>query len=94
MPTIKRFGQCRIEMYFADHAPPHFHVITRKDERVAVAIETLSILAGEADSRDTVEAFGWARANRKELRERWRMYSEEDAPKRGGPASRSSKEKS
>jgi hypothetical protein len=80
-------------MYFADHAPPHFHVITRKDERISVTIETLAILAGEADSRDTAEAFGWARANRKELRERWRMYSEEDAPKRMGPVSESSKEK-
>jgi len=81
-------------MYFADHAPPHFHVITRKDERIAVTIETLAILAGEADPRDTADTLGWARANRKELRERWRMYSEEDTPKRIGLVSKSSKEKS
>jgi len=40
-------------MYFDDHPPPHFHVITRKNERVSVVIDTLAIQAGEADSRDT-----------------------------------------
>src|ERR1700691_1045913 len=48
-------------MYFDDHPPPHFHVITRKNERVSVVIDTLAIQAGEADSRDAAEAFGWAR---------------------------------
>jgi hypothetical protein len=81
-------------MYFADHLPPHFHVITRDNERIAVVIETLAMLAGEADPRDTAEAIQWARVNRKELRERWRTYSEEDSPKRAGPVSKFSKEKS
>lgn len=80
MPTVKRFNRCRIEMYFDDHPPSHFHVITRKDEGLAVVIETLVIQAGEADSRDTAEAFKWARENRTELRTRWREYSEEDPP--------------
>lgn len=53
MPTVKRFDRCRIEMYFADHSPPHFHVITRSDERAVYLIETLALWAGEADPRDT-----------------------------------------
>ena len=77
MPTLKRFNRCRIDMYFYDHPPPHFHVITRKDERIAVVIETLITWAGEADPRDTAEAFTWARANRAKLRSRWQEYSEE-----------------
>jgi hypothetical protein len=40
MPTVKRFDRSRIEMYFGDHPPPHFHVITRNNERIAVVIET------------------------------------------------------
>lgn len=48
-------------MYFADHPPPHFHVITVKEERISVVIETLVIQAGEADPRDTAEAMKWAR---------------------------------
>lgn len=78
MPTVKRFDRCRIEMYFGDHPPPHFHIITRKNERVAVMIETLAMLAGTADTRDTVEAFRWAGRNTAELRARWQRYSEEN----------------
>lgn len=46
MPTIKRFHRCRIEMYFGDHSPPHFHIVTQGEQRVAVMIETLAALAG------------------------------------------------
>jgi Domain of unknown function (DUF4160) len=81
-------------MYFADHPPPHFHVITRDDERIAVTIETLAVQAGEAAPRDTAEAIDWARDNREELRERWRTYSEEEVPRSAVPAAKSSKEKS
>ena len=45
---------------------------------VTVVIETLVIQAGDADSRDTAEAFSWARENRAELRSRWQEYSEEE----------------
>lgn len=76
MPTIIRFNRCRIEMYFDDHPPPHFHVITRKEERIAVVIETLVIQAGKADSRDTVEALEWASGQRAKLRAHWKEYSE------------------
>ena len=65
-------------MYFNDHPPPHFHVITRKNERVAVEIDTLITLAGKADSRDTDEALTWARMNRAQLHARWHEYSEEE----------------
>ena len=66
-------------MYFDDHPPPHFHVISRESERIAVVIETLTVLAGDADTRDTAEAFAWARENRKELRSRRQEYSEEES---------------
>jgi hypothetical protein len=36
------FSRCRIEMYFKDHAPPHFHIITGSGERVAVVIESVA----------------------------------------------------
>lgn len=65
-------------MYFGDHPPPHFHVITRSDERAVYVIETLELWAGEADLRDTAEALEWAAANRAELRTRWQQYSEEE----------------
>ena len=33
-------------MGFDDHPPPHFHVITRSDERAVYLIETLALWAG------------------------------------------------
>jgi hypothetical protein len=78
MPTVKRFARCRIEMYFGDHPPPHFHVITRADERAAVRIDTLQVWAGEADPRDLTEALSWAAENRAALWSRWQAYSEVD----------------
>jgi hypothetical protein len=79
MPTVRRFNRCRIEMYFGDHPPPHFHVITRSDEAAVFLIETLARWAGEADPRDTEEAPAWAAFNRPELWARWQQYSEEDS---------------
>lgn len=76
MPTIKRFERCRITMYFKDHAPAHFHIITNSDERVAVIIESSAILAGSAEARDIAEALEWAKNNRETLRGLWQQYSE------------------
>ena len=68
-------------MYFDDHPPPHFHVITRKEARIAVVIETLVIQAGNADPRDTVEAFEWASGQRAKLQALWKEYSEIQPPR-------------
>ena len=79
MPTVKRFNRCRIEMYFGDHPPPHFHVITRSDESAVYLIETLQLWTGEADTRDTADALTWAAINRPLLWARWLEYSEEES---------------
>jgi hypothetical protein len=44
-------------------------------------IETLSIQAGIADSRDTAEAFEWAAGQCAKLRALWKEYSEVQPPK-------------
>ena len=56
-------------MYFADHNPPHFHVIGRDGEAL-VKITTLEIFEfrGCVDSR---EALVWATGNRAPLAKRW-----------------------
>jgi hypothetical protein len=78
MPTVQRFARCRIEMYFGDHAPPHFHVITREEESVVVLIETLQIWRGEVPRREIAEAISWAAENQAQLMARWQEYSEEE----------------
>ena len=56
-------------MYFADHPPPHFHVLGR-DGAAQIAIETLEVIAigGRIDLR---EALAWAGANTALLRAKW-----------------------
>jgi hypothetical protein len=63
-------------MYFGDHAPPHFHVITREDQSVVVLIETLQIWKGEVARRELVEALSWAAENQEQLM--GQEYSEEE----------------
>jgi len=58
-------------MYFGDHPPPDFHIITVADEEVTHLIETLALWAGRADPRDTADALAWAAGNKAELRSRW-----------------------
>ncbi|MGQ0677898.1 MAG: DUF4160 domain-containing protein [Rhodospirillales bacterium] len=52
MPTINRFGKCKICMYFADHGEPHFHVLG-PDGQLVVRIADLRVIEG---SRRRVDA--------------------------------------
>lgn len=73
MPRIARFASTEIAMYFADHPPPHFHVLGR-DGSAQVEIETLEVIAtsGRIDVR---EALAWAAEHRDELRAHWARLS-------------------
>jgi len=74
---VARFTRCRIAMYFDDHPPPHFHVITNGDHECVYRIDTLELWDGEYVS-DADEALEWAAANRDELCGRWLEYSEQE----------------
>jgi Domain of unknown function (DUF4160) len=78
MPTVAGFNRCRITMYFADHPPPHFHIITNDDRECVYRIDTLELWDGDC-ARDADEALAWAAANREELYRRWLEYSEQEA---------------
>ena len=73
MLRIARFASAEIAMYFADHPPPHFHVLGREGA-AQVDIETLEVIAsrGRIDLR---EAPAWAAAHRAELRAHWARLS-------------------
>jgi hypothetical protein len=60
-------------MYFADHPPPHVHVLGREGA-AQVDIETLEVIAssGRIDLR---EALAWVAAHRAELRAHWARLS-------------------
>ena len=69
MPRIARFSATEIAMYFADHPPPHIHVLGRNGQ-AQVAIEDFRIIvrSGRVDIR---EALVWAREHQAELMARW-----------------------
>ena len=73
MPRIVRFANTEIAMFFADHPPPHFHVLGREGA-AQVAIEGLEVIAvsGRVDLR---EALAWAAENHALLLERWAALS-------------------
>jgi Domain of unknown function (DUF4160) len=60
-------------MFFADHNPPHFHVLG-KEGAAQIAIATLEILqmSGKLDLR---EALDWAAENRAFLVSKWEEFS-------------------
>ena len=61
-------------MFFADHNPPHFHVLGRNGS-AQITIEELEVIAlnGRIDLRDALE---WAAVNQAELRRKWNELSE------------------
>jgi hypothetical protein len=75
MPRLQRFSATEIAMYFADHPPPHFHVLGR-DGAAQVTIDTLEVIAtsGRIDLREALE---WATANRATLERKWAELSGE-----------------
>jgi Domain of unknown function (DUF4160) len=73
MPRIARFSNAEIAMYFADHNPPHFHVLGR-DGAAQITIEELAVIAmnGRVDLR---EALAWSAENKDVLRAKWEELS-------------------
>jgi hypothetical protein len=79
MPEISRFYGIIIRMFFADHAPPHFHAVYQ-GHQVEVNIETLEIIAGQMPRRALALVLEWASLHRPELRQAWALASQNQQP--------------
>ena len=64
MPTISMFHGVVIQMFWNDHAPPHFHALYGEYEAI-VSIETLRVLRGGLPRRALALVLGV------ELMENW-----------------------
>jgi hypothetical protein len=73
MPRLIRFTSTEIALYFADHNPPHFHVLGREGA-AQVRIDTLEVMA-QSGAIDLREALAWAAENRAMLEVKWQEYS-------------------
>ncbi len=70
MPTLVRFANFEIDMYFEDHNPPHVHVVGREFEML-VAIRDGAVLAGDVPPRVRRTALRWIADNRETLLRTW-----------------------
>ena len=84
MPEICRFYGIVIKMYFADHAPPHFHAEYAEHE-VRIAIDTLAVITGRLPPRAMGLVAEWASLHQAELQMRWKLAQAHESPGRIDP---------
>jgi hypothetical protein len=74
MPEISRFFGIIVSMYFADHAPPHFHV-RYADQKAVIRIADLALLEGTLSPRALGLVCEWALMHREQLMSNWEKAS-------------------
>ncbi|HQR81463.1 MAG: transcriptional regulator [Thiotrichales bacterium 32-46-8] len=78
MPTISTFYGILIQMYWDDHAPPHFHVLYAEYE-ATINILTLEV-TGSLPKRAKALVLEWAEENRAALMENWTLCEKNQTP--------------
>ena len=86
MPTISYFYGIAIQMFWNDHAPPHFHALYGEYEAV-IAIETLEVRRGRLPPRALALVLEWAQIHRAALLEAWNLCRLRQTPKKIEPLS-------
>ncbi len=84
MPTICAFYGIIIQMFWNDHAPPHFHALYAEHEAI-IDIETLKVIRGEMPRRALSLVLEWAFLHREELLEDWNLCEKKRNPKKIKP---------
>ncbi len=84
MPTICMFYGIVIQMFWTDHAPPHFHALYAEDEAL-IDIQTLAVLKGALPRRALALVLEWASEHREELMEDWDLCARMQTPKKIAP---------
>jgi Domain of unknown function (DUF4160) len=84
MPTISAFYGILIQMFWKDHAPPHFHALYAEYEAV-VDIRTLEIVDGSLPRRAMALMLEWAQEHRAELMEDWDLCNPNQSPNKIQP---------
>jgi Domain of unknown function (DUF4160) len=70
MPTIANFGAYSAKIYYADHPPPHFHVVAA-EFGARIEIATLRMIDGRLPLSVQRRVMRWAMENRALLSRRW-----------------------
>lgn len=84
MPTISSFYGILIQMFWDDHAPPHFHALYAEYE-ISIDIRTLGVVNGNMPRRALALVLEWASEHREELLEDWKLCEQSQSPKKIAP---------
>ena len=84
MPTISTFYGILIQMFWGDHAPPHFHALYAEYE-VLIDILTLEVVRGSMPRRAFALVLEWAFQHRAELLKDWKLCEQNLSPKKISP---------
>ncbi len=80
MPTISQFHGIVIRMYWADHAPPHFHAFYGGFE-ILIDILTRTAIRGSLPPAALKLVLEWASLHRAALLEDWTLCSQNQPAK-------------
>ncbi|WP_136526186.1 DUF4160 domain-containing protein [Geomonas ferrireducens] len=84
MPTISMFYGIVIQMFWADHAPPHFHALYAEFEAL-INIQTLEVIRGRLPNRALWLVLEWANLHRDELLKDWELCEKTQMPEKISP---------
>jgi Domain of unknown function (DUF4160) len=84
MPTISIFFGILIEMFWNEHAPPHFHAKYGEHE-ATFAIRTLELTEGYMPRRAKNLVLDWAELHQDELLVDWDLCRENKHPNKIAP---------
>ena len=70
MPTVSTIDGIKIQVYWDDHPPPHFHA-EYGDYRASIAIDGLRMIHGYIPVPQFRKVVAWARSRKGQLLDAW-----------------------
>jgi hypothetical protein len=74
MPTIKLLDSIKIQVYFRDHMPPHFHAIYNEYE-VLMEINSLEVYSGSLPNKQMRKVREYAEKNQEFILKKWNEFN-------------------
>jgi hypothetical protein len=75
MPRLSEFYGIVVAMFYADHDPPHMHVVYA-EHRAIIGIDPIAVLRGSLPRRARSLVFEWAALHQADLAANWQRARE------------------
>ena len=79
MPTVARFDGIKIQLFYDEHPPPHFHA-TFAEHSACFLITTLELSEGRLPRVQLRAVRAWARTRQNELTRAWEHCIADEHP--------------